>query len=184
MTAALTAALTAAMTNGAVARPLAWLLALGIIVAPVPALAEPPSEATAPAAEHGPEQAPDVVGPQPKVQPPGHGMVVAGVTVTLGGVAAYILMGAGLGIGNGANQDLASLNRREDIEARRDVLRRGATGNRIAIAGGITAAIAMAVGIPLIVIGRRRAVAATRGRTARTMTLGVRGSGVFVRVRL
>ncbi|MBL4689027.1 MAG: hypothetical protein JKY37_30830 [Nannocystaceae bacterium] len=170
--------------HSAVARPLVWLLALGVIVAPVPALAEPPSEATAPAAEHGPERAQDVVGPEPKAHPRGHGMVVAGTTVTLGGVAAYILLGAGLGIGNGANQDLASLNRREDIEARRDVLRRGATGNRLAIAGGIMAAVAMAVGIPLIVIGRRRAVAATRSRTARTMALGVRGAGVFVRVRL
>lgn len=115
-------------------------------------------------------------------RPPGHGMVVAGVAVTIGGIAAYGMLGAGLAIGNRADQDIAALTGRDDIDARRDLLQRGQLGNRLAIAGGIAAAVSLAVGIPLIVIGRRRAM--TSARPGRSVSLGVNGAGLFVRIRL
>lgn len=86
----------------------------------------------------------------------GDGMVYAGVGVTVAGIAGIGLMGAGLGIGNRAEQDLAAAQRREDLDERRALLDRGAVGNRLAIAGAVTAAVGLAVGITLIFVGRRR----------------------------
>lgn len=87
---------------------------------------------------------------------PGDRMVAAGVGVLCGGVAAYALLAAGLALGNRAEQDLTPLVEQADIERRRDLIARGRLGNRLAIAGAVVAAVAMGVGIPLVVIGRRR----------------------------
>lgn len=87
---------------------------------------------------------------------PGDRMVRAGVGVTVSGLLGYGLMAAGLAIGNIADSDLLALTGRDDIEARRDIIARGRLGNRLAIAGAVTATAALAVGIPLIVFGRRR----------------------------
>lgn len=126
--------------------------------------------------------APDVGPAEHKQHPPGHGMVVAGAAITVGGVAAYGLFGAGLAIGNRAEQDIASLTGTDDIEARRDLLARGRLGNRLALAGGIVSLLTVAVGIPLIVVGRRRAVAASASRRRTPVAFGMQGAGAFVRV--
>jgi len=83
-------------------------------------------------------------------------MVRAGVAITVLGLFGYGLMAGGLGVGERAESDLLSLTDRDDIGARSDVLARGRLGNRLAIVGAITATASMAVGIPLIVLGRRR----------------------------
>lgn len=100
--------------------------------------------------------------PSPRRAPaPGDRMVGAGVGLVVAGLCGYGLMAAGLGVGNRANNDLLALGELDDVPARRDVLARGRLGNRLAIAGAVTASVAIAVGIPLIVIGRRRHEAAS-----------------------
>ncbi len=106
--------------------------------------------------------------PEPSRQP-GDRMVQAGVGVVVAGLLGYGLMAAGLGIGNRAETDLNALPDRDDISTRRDVLARGRLGNQLAIAGAVTATVAMAVGIPLIAIGRRRHEA---GTTSATLVVG------------
>jgi hypothetical protein len=105
----------------------------------------------------------------------GDRMVQAGVGVVVAGLVGYGLMAAGLAIGNRAEGDLLALTELEDIAARRDVLARGQLGNRLAIAGAVTATVALAVGIPLIVIGRRRHEAAS----PRAMVLVSGSAGSF-----
>ena len=109
-------------------------------------------------------------------------MVQAGVGVVLAGVLGYALVGVGLAIGNRAEGDLFTLAARDDIDRRRDVLARGKRGNQLAIGGAIAATAALAVGIPLIVIGRRRHEAVT-SRTAVMMTGGAEGLGLRVQGR-
>lgn len=108
-------------------------------------------------------------------------MVQAGVGVVLAGVLGYALMGVGLAIGNRAEGDLFTLAAREDIDRRRDVLARGRRGNQLAIGGAIAATAALAVGIPLIVIGRRRHE--NPSRTTVMMTGGAEGLGLRVQGR-
>jgi hypothetical protein len=120
--------------------------------------------------------------PQRRERLPGDRMVQAGVGVVVAGLVGYGLMAAGLAIGNRAEGDLLALAERDDVDARRDVLARGQLGNRLAIAGAITATAAMAVGIPLVVIGRRRHEAAS----PRAMVLvsgGAAGFGLRVQGR-
>jgi hypothetical protein len=148
---------------------------LGLALASEPVASEPvPTE-------------PVPVRPQPAPSPgertPGDRMVQAGVGVVVLGIAAYGLMAVGLGIGSGAESDLPSLGERGDIEARREVMARGRLGNRLAIAGTVTATVAMAVGIPLIVLGRRRHEAASPRATVMVSGgatgLGLRVTGRF-----
>lgn len=111
---------------------------------------------------------------------PGDRMVQAGVGVTIAGLLGYGLMAAGLGVGNQAEADLLSLTGRDDIDRRREVMARGRLGNRLAIAGAVTASAALAVGIPLIVFGRRR----HEGSSPRaTVLLEGTGHGVGLRLR-
>ena len=74
--------------------------------------------------------------------------------IVVAGLLGYGLMAVGLGIGNSAEASVLPLRRRDDIEARRDVLARGQLSNRLAIAGAVTASVAMAVKIPLIMINQ------------------------------
>jgi hypothetical protein len=153
--------------------------------APEPEATEPEAtepEATEPATTEPvttePKTRPVITKPAPSPEPvrergPGDRMVQAGVGVVIAGVASYLVMAAGLGIGNRAEGDLFSLSGRDDIETRRNVLARGQLGNRLAIGGAIVATAAMAVGIPLIVIGRRRHEAAA----PRTMVMVSGGPG-------
>ena len=92
-----------------------------------------------------------------KQRPRGHGLVVAGVVLVSTSLAAYIATAVGLGIGNRAENDLRPLRQEDDIDARRDVMARGQLGNRLALGAGISALVLMGAGIPMIVIGRRRA---------------------------
>ncbi len=107
-------------------------------------------------------------------------MVVAGVVLVTLGVAAWALMGAGLGVGNDAETRLDGLGSGADLERRRELLRRGRVGNGLAVGGGVAAAVLVGTGIPLIAIGRRRAIAASVAPTPSPsgaptgMTVGVR----------
>lgn len=152
----------------------ATLVALALAAAPAQSTAAAPVQTTAAAREPAPSR---------RSPAPGDRMVQAGVGVVVLGVAGYGLLAAGLGIGNRAEADLALLGTQRDLEARRDVLARGRLGNRLAIAGGVTATAALAVGIPLIVIGRRRHEAASPRAMVvlhgRTDGLGLRVQGRF-----
>lgn len=110
---------------------------------------------------------------------PGDRMVKAGVGVVVAGVLGYVVMAAGLAMGNRAQGELFSLPGRDDIDARREVLARGQLGNRLAIGGAIVATAAMAVGIPLILIGRRRHEAASPRATV-MVSGGAAGLGLRV----
>jgi hypothetical protein len=92
-------------------------------------------------------------------RPEGHGLVVGGVVLVCTSLAGYVAMIVGLGIGSGAEARIASLYAEEDIERRRALIERGTMGNRLAIGAGVSAAVLMATGIALIVVGRRRAIA-------------------------
>ena len=143
--------------------------------------------ATALAALVGGSLHPGIVAAAPTAEPRterprGHKMVVAGAAITVGGVAAYGLFGAGLAIGNRAEQNIASLTGKDDIEARRELLERGRLGNRLALAGGIISLLTVAVGIPLIVVGRRRAVAASGSDRRARVGFGIQGAGAFARI--
>lgn len=118
--------------------------------------------------------------PSPRTRVPGDRMVQAGVGIVVAGLAGYGLMAAGLGIGNRAEGDLLPLAERADLSARREVLARGQLGNRLAIAGAVTATVAMAVGIPLIVLGRRRHEAASPRAVVR---VGGTGGGFGLQLR-
>ncbi len=111
---------------------------------------------------------------------PGDHMVFAGVGVLVAGIAAYGLLGAGLAIGSAAEQDIVGQPRAEDLQARRDLLERGRLGNRLAIAGGVVAALSMGVGIPLVIVGRRRHIRAMSSLSATPMA---GGGGLTLRVR-
>lgn len=112
---------------------------------------------------------------------PGDRMVQAGVGVVVAGLAGYGLMAVGLAIGNRAQGDLSSTLERDGLATRRDVLARGRLGNRLAIAGAVTASVALAVGIPLIAIGRRRHEAAARALVG--LQVGTTGFGLRVQGR-
>ena len=86
-------------------------------------------------------------------------MVVGGVALVCTSLVGYVGMIAGLGIGSGAESRIASLYAEDDIERRRELIDRGTMGNRLAIGAGVSAAVSMAAGIALIVVGRRRAIA-------------------------
>jgi hypothetical protein len=92
-------------------------------------------------------------------RPEGHGLVVGGVALVCTSLAGYVAMIVGLGIGSGAESRIAPLYAEEDIERRREFIERGTMGNRLAIGAGVSAAVLMATGIALIVVGRRRAIA-------------------------
>lgn len=111
---------------------------------------------------------------------PGDHMVRAGVGVLVAGIVAYGLLGAGLGIGAAAEQDISSRQRAEDQASRRDLIARGQVGNRLAIAGGVLAAVSMAVGIPLVVVGRRRHERAMASLSAAPIA---GGGGLTLRIR-
>lgn len=122
---------------------------------------------------------PSPAAPSQRAKPlPGDHMVRAGVGITVLGLFGYGLMAGGLGLGERAESDLLSLTDRDDIDARRDVLARGRLGNRLAIVGAITATASMAVGIPLIVLGRRRHEA-----YAAVLVGGMAGGGLGLRFR-
>jgi hypothetical protein len=93
-------------------------------------------------------------------RPPGHALVVTGVVFIVGSAIGYAVMAAGLGIGNRAEQDIRPLGDPEDLDRRRELLARGRLGNRMAIGAGVTSAALMAAGIPLVLVGRRRAMRA------------------------
>ncbi len=89
--------------------------------------------------------------------PTGRSMVVAGTVLTGLSVASYGAMAAGLAIGRNSEDRLRSLVDREDIDRRRETMRRGRSANILAIVGGVTAAALMGSGVTLITVGRRRA---------------------------
>lgn len=135
------------------------------------------SEASSEAASEVPSATSSEPSPEPSPRSqrqPGDRMVQAGVGVVVASLVGYGLMAAGLGIGNRAENDLRPLSGRDDIERRREVLARGQLGNRLAIGGAIAATAAMAVGIPLIIVGRRRHQAHV---SSHTLTLRVGGVG-------
>ena len=106
---------------------------------------------------------------QQRERPDGHGMVVTGVSLIVVSVLGYVGLAVGLGLGNAAEADLRALQGPEDLQRRRDLLQRGRIANGVAIGSGAAAAALMAAGIPLVIVGRRRA-AADRPRTQMSVT--------------
>lgn len=122
---------------------------------------------------------------EPKLRPKGHKMVVAGVALVVGSLVAYVTMAVGLGLARGADAKL-SLTSLSD-ERRRDLTKRRSTGRWLALGSGLGALGLMGAGIPLIVVGRRRALADTKAKQETQAVLGLRpiegGAGVWARVR-
>ncbi|MCA9714601.1 MAG: hypothetical protein KC468_07945, partial [Myxococcales bacterium] len=92
-------------------------------------------------------------------------MLIAGATTTGIGVAALGVMTAGLVIGALAERDGQALvddalvmgaPLPERDPALLELERRGQTGNLIAIAGGVAGAVALGVGVPLLVAGAKK----------------------------
>lgn len=88
---------------------------------------------------------------------PGRSMSIAGSVLIVASVGGYIVMGAGLGIGNEADAELRSLLAADELERRREVIDRGRLGNRLALGAGLASVALMATGIALVVVGRRKA---------------------------
>lgn len=116
-----------------------------------------------------PAAAPPVAEPQPSPPPPRIvysdapvldrrrvALQRAGVAVVLVGAAAYVMAIVGMGVGASAKGQLASLRSRDEIERRRELVDRGVMANKLAIAGGISGAIAIFAGAVMIGIARRR----------------------------
>jgi hypothetical protein len=123
---------------------------------PPPAPAEPPAPA----------------GPDPAQTRRARTLVIAGGVTTGVGVVMLGVMAGGLAIGRKAEQDGEDLTLKalannaplsEDDPGLRSLLRRGHTGNALAIAGGVIATVAVAAGVTMIVLGLR----ARKGRPAR-----------------
>lgn len=107
---------------------------------------------------------------------PGRPLVIAGAVLVGVGVAGLAVMGAGLGIGAGAN-DISGLDD-DDITGRRDQFARGRTGNGMALGGGIAGGVLAVTGAVLLGIG-----VAKNKKAAPTAWLGPGSAGVGVRGR-
>lgn len=126
-------------------------------------LEKPPPEPTAePVAE------PAKPAPAPASPPPDDGkrrtFTIVGGTLTAVGGVFLILMVSGLVVGRGAEREGTDLTDHAtamgmslsmDDPAVQDAVRRGKTGNALAIAGGVIGGAALAVGVPLLILGKR-----------------------------
>lgn len=135
---------------------------------PVP---EPePEPAPPPPAPVAPEPAP--AGPDPAQLRRARTLVIAGgVTTGVGGVFLGVMAG-GLAIGQKAEHDGSTRTTMalaggaplsEDDPELQSIVRRGKTGNQLAIAGGVIATVFVAAGVAMLVLGLR----ARKGRPAR-----------------
>lgn len=124
-----------------------------------------PEPAPAPAAEPEPAPAPEPAGPDPAAVRRARTLVIAGsVTTGLGGLMLGVLTG-GLVIGRKAEQDGDALTLQalaagaplsQDDPELQALVRRGRTGNQLAIAGGVIATVALAAGVTMLVLGLRK----------------------------
>ena len=129
-------------------------------------------ERPAPEPEAPPEPAPPpVVAPEPEPTGPDPAqlrrartlMIAGGVTTGVGGLFLGLMAG-GLVIGRGAERDGESWTQKaiddgaplsEDDPALQSLVRRGRTGNQLAIAGGVVATVFVAAGVAMLVLGLR-----------------------------
>jgi hypothetical protein len=109
-------------------------------------------------------------------------MVIAGTVLTAVSVAAYLVLAAGLVMGVNAEDDLKPIDKEEDPDRYDEIARRGKIADYVAIAGGVTAAVTMGAGLPLIIVGRRRQARLVKETKASAMLLPG-GGGVALRVR-
>jgi hypothetical protein len=124
-----------------------------------------PEPAPTPAAEPEPAPATTPVGPDPAAVRRARTLVIAGsVTTGLGGLMLGVLTG-GLVIGRKAEQDGDALTLQalaagaplsQDDPELQALVRRGRTGNQLAIAGGVIATVALAAGVTVLVLGLRQ----------------------------
>ena len=92
---------------------------------------------------------------------PGRPMAVTGSVLIIASAGGYVAMAVGLGIGNESDAQVRSLQAADEVERRREVMDRGRLGNRLALGAGLASVALMATGIALVVVGRRKAEAAT-----------------------
>ena len=127
-----------------------------VIAPPPPPEPEPEAPAPAPAPDVPKDSKPD---PRPRR------LVIAGAATMGAGGLFVIMMAAGLAVGARAERDgaaattqaaLAGTPLSEDDPELQAIVRRGRVGNGLAIAGGILATAALAAGVTLIVLGKRR----------------------------
>lgn len=106
---------------------------------------------TEPEAQPEPGPAPEPVDVDTAPARPGRPLVISGAVLLGLGVAGLAVMGAGLGIGAGAN-DLSELQD-DDIEGRRDQFSRGRSANAMAIGGGVAGGVLVVTGAVLLGVG-------------------------------
>lgn len=145
------------------------------------ATVEYPREAVA-EVTHAPNSAPKPERARRKIDKP---LVIAGGALTGFGLIMVGLMAGGLVRGTRAETaGDAYVTRNPTTPADdRDLLtidRRGRSGNRMAIAGGVLGALALGTGVALLVLGVRGRPAARTGRVAVTPAMSPRGGGVTV----
>lgn len=126
--------------------------------APTAATPEPEAE---PAARVPPPRlssaAPPASDPGPQiVTAPRSGASVAGAVFIALTAAGWVATVVGLSMGEGVDDALQPLRGRDDLDRRRELLRRGALANRLAIGAGVAASVSLVTGIVLMAIGRRR----------------------------
>lgn len=132
--------------------------------------------AAATADETSPEVEPDepdpLTPPPPPGEKPGRPLVITGAVLLGVGAVGLALMGAGLGIGSGAN-DITGLDP-ADLEARRDQFSRGRLGNGLAYGGGIGGGALAVTGAILLGLG----MAKNKRAATATAWLGKGGGGL------
>jgi hypothetical protein len=113
-------------------------------------------------------------------------LVIAGAVTTGVGGLFLGLMAGGLVIGRKAESDGAARTQMaldagtplsESDPKLQDIVARGKLGNRLAIAGGVLATVAVAAGVSLLVLGLRKPARATRAALTPTLAPGYAGAG-------
>lgn len=123
--------------------------------------------------------------PRPVHAPPperkrGTGMLAAGATLLVVGGGLAGAMVAGIVRSRRSESRLGELDTIESETERPRVVERGELGNRLAIASGAVASVAVASGIALVVVGKRRRDASrTQGGVAITGISPMFGRGLF-----
>lgn len=134
--------------------------------------------------EPGPTPDPVETDPEPDIPEPdgsAKGLIIGGAVAAGLGVGGFALMGAGLSMGESAN-DISELAD-DDIAGRRDQFDRGRLGNRLALVGGIAGGLLLTTGAVLLAIGLKKRGASGSSSVAVRPSFGPNGGGLMLRGR-
>jgi hypothetical protein len=130
--------------------------------------APPQPQARQPAQHEQPQPQPD---PDTPTRKPGRGLVIGGAVLTGLGVGGLGAMGAGMALGQKAEDDFES-----DPFERADADSQGRTANILAVFGGVGGGVLIATGVALLAVGKRK-----QKNLAFAPVLGPDGAGLGLR---